>query len=249
MKTKPQWTYAFAGIALGVGAPVGALLIRMAVLSPVRAEPLADLRLHAFFYAYELLGSCVVFALAGFAAGMRADRIRRAEEFYHRLADHDPLTGLLNARAFADHYLRGLERTRRNAEPLSMLMIDVDDLKALNDRHGHAAGNAALLQVADAVSRAKRGEDVAARWGGDEFAVLLEGGDTEAAVRVADGILAHLRSGPAVLGRSPVDVTVTIGVASSANPEEAADLFVNADRALYAGKSAGRNRVVVDGRG
>jgi diguanylate cyclase (GGDEF)-like protein len=249
VKAKPQWTYALAGIVLGAGAPVGALIIRMAAFPAVRLEPLADLRIHTFFYAYELLGSCLVFALGGLVAGSRVDRIRRAEEFYHRLADHDPLTGLLNARAFADRHLRTIERARRSAEPVSMLMIDVDDLKGINDRFGHAAGNEALLHVADAINRAKRDEDVAARWGGDEFAVLLEGGDTEAAVRVAESILQHLRSTPAAIGRSQVDVTVTIGVASSTKPNEAADLFANADRALYAGKNAGRNRVVVAGRG
>jgi diguanylate cyclase (GGDEF)-like protein len=233
--------YALLGILLGVGAPAGQLLLRMSTITAVSTDPLADLRTHVSFYGYQLVGTCIVFCLAGIAAGRRADGGRRAAEFYHRLSEHDPLTGLLNARAFGERCARVMERAAGVEEPVSMILIDVDRLKDINDRHGHAAGNDALIHVAVAISETKRSEDEAARWGGDEFAVLLEGGDEDAAVRVAEGIVARLRMTP--LARQQPVVTVTIGIATAREAVDTEDLFAAADRALYDGKSRGGDRI------
>jgi len=236
-------TYALTGLLLGVSAPLGAFLCRLALFADVRAAPLADLATHEFFYSYQLAGTSIVFAIAGWLAGERVERLRRAEAFYHTLSEHDPLTGLYNARAFRDRYTRSLGRAERSDEPLSLILLDIDYLKRINDRYGHIVGNDALLLVAEAVRRAKRAEDSAARWGGDEFAILLTGGDAVAARRVADSVLQLVRERPLLHERGPISVSVTVGVCTAQKIRAGDDLFPAADRALYAGKRAGRDRV------
>ena len=243
MRFAPQFTYPFIGLLLGAGAPAGSFLIRFLAIHSVRDHPSGDLRAHAFFYLYELVATSLVFAIAGYVAGRRADRLRRGEAFYHHLAEHDSLTRLHNARAFMDRYQRALEHATAAGEPLAVILIDVDKLKEINDTFGHEAGNQALIQVADALRNSKRAADVAARWGGDEFAILLEGADVAAAVRVAEGIVARLRDGPSRLERATV--SVTIGICVSAQPALSLDLFAAADRALLAGKARGRNTIEV----
>jgi diguanylate cyclase (GGDEF)-like protein len=232
MRLSPQLTYPAVGLFLGFGAPVGSFLLRFALHAEVRRQPCADLHAQAFFYLYELVATSLVFAISGLVAGRRADRLRQGEAFYHELAEHDALTGLHNHRAFMDRYRRALERAVATQRPLALILLDVDQLKAINDELGHSAGNRALMRVADALHRSKRAADVAARWGGDEFAILMEGADLTAAMRVAEGVVAHLEH-----------VTVTIGICAAARPSPAVDVFEAADRALLAGKVRGRNTI------
>ncbi|HSY49928.1 MAG TPA: GGDEF domain-containing protein [Thermoanaerobaculia bacterium] len=233
--------YTSIGLLLGLGAPAGALLLHMILDGHARADVLLDLRTDAFFYLYDLIGTSLVFAAAGYIAGARADRLWRAEEFYRRLSDADPLTGLLNARAFYDHYGRTIERATKLGEPVALILIDVDRLKDINDQHGHDRGSAALVKVAEAIESSKRASDDAARWGGDEFAVLLDGGDEAAALRTAEGITRSLAA--ATMPHPSIVLTVTMGIASGIPGTSRNDLFALADEALYAGKRGGRNQV------
>ncbi|HKB80323.1 MAG TPA: GGDEF domain-containing protein [Thermoanaerobaculia bacterium] len=245
--------YAATGMILGALAPVSAFAIRLVFLSSVRSAPMADFVNNEFFYTYQLIGSSIVFSIAGWIAGGRAERLRRAESFYHTLSEHDPLTGLYNARAFQDRYARSLDRAGKTGEPLSLLIVDVDLLKQINDRHGHITGNEALVQVANVVRGCKRAEDWAARWGGDEFAVLLHGADAAAARRVAENILDAVRRQRLRIPAGHSALTVTIGVCTARRIRRGEDLFAAADRALYEGKQAGRDRIsaveIGDGRG
>lgn len=142
-----------------------------------------------------------------------------------------------------DRYRRALELAAAGSEPLAMILLDVDKLKEINDALGHEAGNQALIQVADVLRESKRTVDVAARWGGDEFAILLEAADGAAAMRVAEGIVARLRDGPSRL--EGATVSVTIGICAAEQPSLSLDLFAAADRALLAGKTHGRNTIEV----
>lgn len=245
MRSKPQLTYPVIGALLGAGAPIGSFLLRFLTFASVRQQPLDDLRTNVFFYLYDLLGTSLVFATVGFIAGRHADRLRRGEAFYHDLSEHDALTGLHNDRAFMDRYRRALERAVSTQQPLAILLLDVDQLKAINDAFGHPTGNQALIHVADALRRSKRAADIAARWGGDEFAILLEGADAAAATRVAEGVIAHLRSTPLRMENTSAPVSVTIGICTSAQPSASSDLFAAADRALFAGKARGRNTIEI----
>jgi diguanylate cyclase (GGDEF)-like protein len=234
--------YPLIGLILGIGAPIGAFVLRFLFMPQVHADPIADLTANRFFYVYQLVGSCIVFTVAGWIAGIRAEQLREAESFYHALSEHDALTGLYNARAFRNRYGRLLERAARTGAPISLLLIDVDHLKAINDRYGHATGNKVLMHVANALRDAKRSEDSAARWGGDEFAILLDGADTTSARRVAENVLARVKAKPVAFTRG-LAVTVTVGACTAWRVNPDADLFAEADRALYGAKREGRDRV------
>ncbi len=236
------WRETLAGTLLGMGAPVGALLIR--ILGGVRDIP-AEIAANSFFYLYALIGTSLVFGLAGCVEGRRAERIRWSRDAYRNLAEHDELTALANARAFDEHQRRAVEHSVRYREPLSLLLLDVDQLKAVNDTMGHKAGGQALVRVAEVLMECKREDDLAARWGGDEFALLMRGADVVAARRQAEAIVGCLRSRPLRVGARERPISVTIGIATSVGGS-ARDLFERADRALYSGKAAGRNCVVSD---
>jgi diguanylate cyclase (GGDEF)-like protein len=183
-----------------------------------------------------------VFAGFGFLLGRRTDRLEKSRDLYEDLATHDGLTHLLNASAFQRHYSRAVEDSRRSREPISLLLVDVDHLKRINDRYGHSVGNDALLQVARALDSCKRPGDLACRWGGDEFAIVMPGAPESAAVRLAESILENLHAAPAMAEER---VSVTIGVASEFPGARGQNLFDLADRALYAGKQAGRGQLRV----
>jgi len=234
------WLYAAVGALLGVGAPAGALLLRVLV----GARAAEDLRRFSFFYLYELLGTAAVFGVAGYLAGRRADLLRRGRDRFRDMAERDPLTGLHNVETFRRHYERAAEHAAAHGEALALLVLDVDGLKEVNDTEGHAFGSAVLLHAARALDRSKRLSDVAARWGGDEFALLMPGAGEDAASRISEQILARLRAEPLRAEGKERRVSATIGIAACVGaPKE--DLFEAADRALYEAKRAGKGRTAV----
>lgn len=160
-----------------------------------------------------------------------------------RLADSalsDPLTGVGNRGRFEEALATMAPAAVRSGRPLSLLLIDVDHCKRFNDEHGHVNGDEALRRVADRLRAIADGPDhVVARFGGEQFAVLLAGADEAAARVVADQILTAIGDPAAVR-----PLTVSIGVATARGPAGTMDIVSDADRALYAAKRAGRNRVV-----
>ncbi len=172
--------------------------------------------------------------------------LARALEQIRQLATHDDLTGLLNRRAMLDRMQLEQRRSLRSGSPLLIAQLDIDHFKAVNDTHGHAAGDLVLQSFADTVRRNVRDTDVLARWGGEEFVLLLC--DTPAADAVA--LMERLRQAvqamqvPVPQGSEPITVTVSIGLARHAPADPLAGTLERADRALYAAKAGGRNRVV-----
>lgn len=157
------------------------------------------------------------------------------------LAHTDALTALYNRRAYDQELTREWRRVQRNGAALSVLLIDADHFKSINDQHGHAVGDRVLQALAALIQRSAREIDVAARIGGEEFAVLLSDTGATSALNVAE----RIRSQIAQSDTMPVTgVTVSIGVATLAAEESAASLQHRADQALYMAKSQGRNRVV-----
>ena len=163
------------------------------------------------------------------------------------LAITDPLTGLYNRRRFDDVLRREFAVTRRYGAPLSCLMVDVDHFKRINDLYGHDAGDRVLSGVASRLSARLREVDLAVRYGGEEFAILLPQTPKEGATVVAERIAAVVRGEHFEFSDGSASVTVSVGVADSRDvtgnsPE---GLVKAADTALYLAKSRGRNQVVV----
>lgn len=159
------------------------------------------------------------------------------------LARTDPLTGLLNRRGLAEAVDREVARARRSGEPVSLVVIDLDRFKRLNDSAGHGAGDQALRAVGDLLCDGLRAGDVAGRWGGDEFAAVLAGVGSAAARDVVDRLRSTFTH-PSNRGRLPWPVSFSAGVAELAPGEDddASALMARADAALYAAKAAGGNR-------
>ncbi len=163
-------------------------------------------------------------------------------------ATTDPLTGLLNRAAFRERARAEIVRAGRTGRCLSLAMLDLDHFKAFNDTHGHPAGDAALGAVADVITRTIRAIDLAGRYGGEEFVLLLVEADAVAAVRA----LERLRKAVAALEPPRVarPVTISAGIAVHEPRFERATLeglIARADATLYAAKEAGRNKVMVEG--
>jgi diguanylate cyclase (GGDEF)-like protein len=156
----------------------------------------------------------------------------------------DPLTGLFNRRYFSEQLNIEFQRALRAKTPLAALMIDVDHFKRINDRFGHETGDRVLKAIAEVLQQNARAGDIVCRWGGEEFVILMPGSNGQAARRRADEIRNRIKDQIDVIGGARV--SVSIGVA--AYPEHACDpdgLIEVSDRALYAAKGAGRNRVTV----
>ncbi len=161
------------------------------------------------------------------------------------LSETDELTGLYNTRGFAIVTDRLFGQAQRYSRSASVLMIDSDNLKVVNDNHGHEAGNRLLRQLAESIQAELRYTDVPARYGGDEFVVLLPETPPEGAMDVAERMRKSMAAKPLVFDGKQVTSTVSIGVASYPVDGQTMDAIVaRADRALYKAKTTGRNRVV-----
>ncbi|HET9719871.1 MAG TPA: sensor domain-containing diguanylate cyclase [Solirubrobacteraceae bacterium] len=166
----------------------------------------------------------------------------RQQDLLRTQADTDELTGLLNRRAFNQRMTALLQRARLQSTPLTLIEIDVDGFKLINDRFGHAAGDSALIAVAESLLGSVREGECVARIGGEEFAILLPAVDHDIGLMVADRC--RRRPTPAWYTGSPL--TLSAGVATyPLHGTDAEELLHAADKALYLAKSAGRNRVVV----
>lgn len=180
-----------------------------------------------------------VAVLAVAIAGLR--NLRRSQAQLAQLVIQDPLTNVLNARAFADRLGEELDRNRRYPRPLALLYMDLDNFKIINDTHGHQTGDAVLRLVADATRSSVRHSDIVGRLGGDEFAVLMPETDAELADAAAKRLIAGLRN---VFKGTP-NVTASIGVVScTATDASTDDLLRRADQAMYDAKKLGKDRVV-----
>jgi diguanylate cyclase (GGDEF)-like protein len=180
---------------------------------------------------------------ASLAAGAIANA--RLHEETLGMAITDKLTGLRNRRLFDQHLNDETARSRRDGRPLALLLADIDHFKRVNDTYGHAAGDQVLQSVSRSVAAASRQADLAARFGGEEFAVLLPDTDAEGARLVAERIRSSVAGGPVRLADGgDIAVTLSIGIAIGPQDGETPDrMLERADQALYSAKRAGRNRV------
>lgn len=186
----------------------------------------------------DTLSLFLAFTMAAFAVLTFRARVEVLLDALSTQAREDPMTGLPNRRAFDDHLQRLVASADRSAEPLSLLLIDVDRFKEVNDSRGHMVGDQVLRAVAGALRASGREADIVARIGGDEFAVLLPSCALEDALPV--GVAAADRAA-ARTARIGAPVTVSVGAATlPGGARTAPELFAAADRALYASKHDGR---------
>jgi len=186
--------------------------------------------------------------MLGTIANQLGMAIENAQLYEHalELAFTDGLTGLYNRRYFMDQIEREFLRAQRNKSPLSLVMVDLDELKGINDRFGHHVGDGFLKEVAGIVKVNTRGSDVAARWGGDEFMILAPGTDGKGASKIAERIRAQVESYRVNLGGEEVGITISAGIVSC--PDHAAavgELLTKADQAMYNAKKCGKNQAFV----
>jgi diguanylate cyclase (GGDEF)-like protein len=164
------------------------------------------------------------------------------------LTDHDPLTGLSNRRAFERGLDLEIERAGRSNTTLSLALLDLDDFKAVNDTFGHPCGDQVLVAVADAMQGMKRGYDLAARIGGEEFALILPGAGLMEVQTVIDRLHEAVRALRVDCGAGrPITTTCSVGVATYRGrlPVSVPEIMTMADRALYQAKGQGKNRTIV----
>jgi diguanylate cyclase (GGDEF)-like protein len=241
-------SYPLIGVLLGLGSPAGALALRW--LAAGRAWPplpwvAAELEAQALFYVYNTVGTVTAFALAGWIAGLSADRLAELSRRLAELSLHDPLTGLLNRRALDDRLKEEIARALRAKRPMSCLMADLDHFKALNDRLGHRAGDEMLRELAALLRGIVRSDDVLGRYGGEEFLIILHGAVEAGAVRIAEGIRSAVAQHAFDAGGVQAQFTVSLGVAQRDPGDVTGAAMVEAaDRAMYAAKADGRNRVM-----
>jgi diguanylate cyclase (GGDEF)-like protein len=171
--------------------------------------------------------------------------LRRVKQEMERLAHTDPLTGLHNRRYFMRRLHEETERVKRHGHALSVLLLDLDHFKDVNDTYGHDAGDRVLQRIARQIEDCKRASDVAARLGGEEFALGLPETSVDGALRLAERLRILIAEATVpVPGADPIRTTTSIGVATlSPSTPSAASLLQHADRALYEAKRSGRNTV------
>lgn len=235
--------------AIGVLAVV-ALAVAMAVLSwldPVYYPPMLEL------IRFELLaGSMPVVVISAYRLSAWRERIaaqrialRSALEQVQKLAIRDALTGLYNRRHMQDKLDHSIRRFDRYGERFAIALIDLDHFKQINDQRGHKAGDAALAAFAAAAGNVLRETDTVARWGGEEFLVLLPNATASKAAVAMQRLREALARGPLPHGDAHIHLRFSSGIAIHDAPGNAVQLLERADKALYQAKRQGRNRDVV----
>jgi diguanylate cyclase (GGDEF)-like protein len=181
-------------------------------------------------------------ALISLSLGFMLMVTKRVQERLEYVASHDDLTGTYTRAIFFDLLSREIARSRRHSQPLSLLIMDIDDFKLVNDRYGHPAGDQVIKSFASIASTELRHHDVLCRYGGEEFAVLLPSTGLDEAAAVAERIRQEFSSVVTINNMPPS--TVSVGVGSARNGQaDMAQLIESADQALYIAKKLGKNRV------
>ena len=156
-----------------------------------------------------------------------------------QIADSDTLTPLPNRRRFLRELERVVGQANRHGTPAAVLYVDLDSLKAINDAYGHFAGDAALIHVARLLAGLIRSTDVAARIGGDEFALILDHLDHNSAIETADRIARYISANPLDIGGAEIALQASIGTAMVLSGDTVADVMQRADRNMYIAKTEG----------
>ncbi|MEO6690652.1 MAG: diguanylate cyclase [Dokdonella sp.] len=217
----------------------GLLLLVARMLQLILHWPLPTWLEFALPGAFAFASVVLSFGLADHTLSMRHER-----DVAHRLAEHDALTGVLNRRAIVARLRSVFLRARQSKSPLSLLFLDLDHFKQVNDSYGHRAGDQCLRAVIDPISSELRQSDTLGRYGGEEFLVVLPGVDATSAELVAERIRNRVQQMAMLVSGKHIKLTLSVGIATlSVGMNSPEDLIERADVALYRAKAGGRNRV------
>lgn len=238
---------ALPGFHLILGPPAGILYAAAATGLIITLNPLGRAPYSVHALATTVVGFAYL-ATVFHAFSSRSisyfERLVESRQRLRHLAHHDALTGLMNLRAYQEACGQALALARRTGAPLSLLFLDLDHFKRINDTHGHGAGDAVLQAVAGCLQGEIRTSDVAGRVGGEEFAVLLPGTDGTGALALGEKLRRSVEALEIPAGGGVLRVTASIGVASRQERHGSfADIQQEADAAMYLAKQGGRNRV------
>ena len=247
-RTIPHYyAYPALGAVIGFGSPVGAFLLRYWLADPILKANWVrtELDYNFLFYAYMAVGTVVSFLLFGYVLGLRSERQKvsnrrlsvRVDEL-HVKSVTDALTGAHTYGYLYEVLEIEIQRTLTDKTPLSVMIVDIDEFKLVNDSHGHLFGDRVIRETAETISAHVRSHDILGRYGGDEFVVVMPGADAPTALHIAE----RVRAG---IAKNGYLTTVSIGVATfdGASKEKSGDLLHRADMNLYQAKHDGRNCV------
>ena len=241
------YLYPALGAVMGVGSPIGAFVVRYWLSAPMLTGLWArhELIYNAVFYWYMGVGTVTAFMLFGYVLGLRSERQRVSNRILSARVDELHLKSVTDALsgAFTYGYLYEvleleIQRALTGATPLSVLLIDIDDFKRINDSHGHLFGDRVIRETAETIASNVRSADILGRYGGDEFVVVMPAGDASTARHVAERVRA-------AIAQNGYMATVSIGAATftGGREESPAELLHRADMNLYQAKRDGRNCV------
>ena len=213
-----------------------AISLHLGPLAPLNARAL--LVVHGFNVA-------VVFAMAAYTARFYYATVRRAEKRLAEQAATDPLTGLSNRRNLLTLAEQVQAQALRSNLPTALVIADIDHFKRINDQLGHDAGDQVLVHIGLLLSRTCRAQDIVARWGGEEFLILLPATNGEAALALAERIRQTVAAQPLVYAHASITPALSLGVAELEPGETLDSAIARADHALYQSKEDGRNRVTL----
>ena len=217
---------------MSLGAPAGWLVIQ----ELFGVNPLEDLISNPGIYIYLGVGTALAFLIFGLYVGSSEKKIEEQ-------ALVDPLTGLGNRNKFYLLAEYELERSHRYQDRLSLAIMDIDHFKNINDTHGHVTGDKVLISVADTISATLRKADIAVRWGGEEFVLLMPGTTLKESGEISERVRKSIEAGTYHKG---VKVTVSIGITDFTRGDSLETMIKRADKALYDAKDTGRNRVLTN---
>jgi diguanylate cyclase (GGDEF)-like protein len=236
--------YAIRGMLLALGAPIGWLLLQAALGGLAGGSISSEVAAHSLLYLYLFGSTVLAFGAFGAWAGSLAGKLAASNAQLEQLAGTDSLTSLRNTRYFQQRLRSECARADRAGTPLSLILMDLDSFKAVNDRFGHAVGDVALAHVAAQISASCRLGDLACRVGGEEFALLCPGAGLAEARGVAERVCSALNENPFPAPDGPLAITASLGVALYRETPDV--LYRAADKALYRAKAEGRNRVALE---
>ncbi|MCW9014824.1 MAG: GGDEF domain-containing protein [Gammaproteobacteria bacterium] len=252
--TGPLWSYTLPPLVLFIyGLSKGGLVLAGFMLASLGLMHIPDNGLLIADYSFSFktrysstfLVVCFISSICEYARFHSYGVLKKLQQRVQREAHTDELTGLSNRRYMYEQINRELRKIQRYDRPYSLMLCDLDHFKAINDEYGHPCGDKVLMDVALRMENSLRGEDTVARWGGEEFLILLPETEEEEAVLAAEKLLKAVSDSPIHCGHQSLSVTMSIGVAQIHMECAIETILRKVDDAMYEAKRNGRNRIEV----